>query len=144
MWDHSKSLRLSELWIKGALACWIMLGVSFPFIGQMLLNTEESWGVFMALFYVFSIPLCIVLGCLNRLLVNIKNGDIFVKDNVRQLRRISWSCFWGALILLIGATLNIGIILIAGIMGFFGLLMRVIKNVFSEAIIIKDENDYTI
>ena len=98
----------------------------------------------LALFYIFSVPLCVVFVCLDRLLVNIKKGAIFVEDNVKQLRTISWSCFWGGLILLVGSIWELPLILLSGIMGFFGLLMRVIKNVFSEAIVIKEENDFTV
>ncbi len=82
--------------------------------------------------------------CLNRLLVNIKSGAIFVADNVKELRLISWSCFWGGLILLAASFWDLQLILLSGIMGFFGLLMRVMKNVFSEAITIKEENDFTV
>ena len=143
MWDHSKSLWLSELWVKAALVCWLLLCLALP------LALRAGWlgqvaGVFWLLFYLFSVPLCIVFWCLDRLLVNIKGGEVFAADNIRQLRTISWSCFWGALLLLVGSLWDGRIILLSGIMGFFGLLMRVVKNVFAEAIVIKEENDYTI
>ena len=134
MWNQSKSLRLSEIWIKAALICWITLAIILPFAlryGSQLKFDQYGWPLLF--FYIFSVSLCRVFYCLNRLLVNIKKGAVFVQDNVRQLRSISWCCFWGGVLLLL-----------SGIMGFFGLLMRVIKNVFSEAIIIKEENDFTV
>ena len=145
MWNQSKSLRLSEIWIKTALFCWIILAVALPFAVVYGWHLPLSqYGLALALFYVFSVPLCVVFVCLDRLLVNIKNGAIFVEDNVKQLRTISWSCFWGGVILLAGSVWELQLILLSGIMGFFGLLMRVIKNVFSEAIVIKEENDFTV
>lgn len=145
MWNQSKSLRLSEVWIKAALLCWIVLAAVLPFalVNGWHLQLSQ-FGLALALFYIFSVPLCVVFICLDRLLVNIRNGEIFVWDNVRQLRIISWSCFWGSIVLLIGSLWELQLILLSGIMGFFGLLMRVIKNVFSEAIVIKEENDFTV
>ena len=145
MWNQSKSLGLSEIWIKAALICWITLAIILPFAlryGSQLKFDQYGWPLLF--FYIFSVSLCRVFYCLNRLLVNIKKGAVFVQDNVRQLRSISWCCFWGGVLLLLGSFWNILLILLSGIMGFFGLLMRVIKNVFSEAIIIKEENDFTV
>ena len=145
MWNQSKSLRLSEVWIKAALICWIALAVSLPFALRYGCQLKlGQYGLPLLIFYFFSVPLCLVFYCLNRLLVNIKREAIFIQDNVKQLRLISWCCFWGGLILLLGSFWNVWLVLLSGIMGFFGLLMRVIKNVFSEAIIIKEENDFTV
>lgn len=71
-------------------------------------------------------------------------GIVFANANVAYLRLISWACFFSAVFLLVGACLWPVLILAAGCIGFLGLFVRVIKNMLTEAIGIKEENDFTI
>ena len=81
---------------------------------------------------------------MDKLLANIEQKNVFVQQNVEELRLISWGCFWAALILLGAFWIKVEFILVSGVIGFFGLLMRVMKNMLSAAIELKEENDYTI
>ncbi len=81
---------------------------------------------------------------LNRLLANIGRQEIFVNQNVTCLRVISWCCFGvAAIFLVLGFSRSLGwMITLAA--GFFGLILRVLKNVFELAVEMRKENDYTI
>jgi len=99
---------------------------------------------FLFSFYSLMLPAVTALVCLYRLLLNISKEEIFVKSNVRYLRWISWACYLAALISLISACYYLPFLLLAAGSGFMGLILRVVKNVFAEAIFIKEENDFTI
>jgi O-antigen/teichoic acid export membrane protein len=94
--------------------------------------------------YICCLPTLTALFCLDRLLRNIKNEQVFIRLNVKLLRIISWCCFAVALILLIAAWNYIFLFLLSIMFGLFGLILRVVKNVIEEAVNIKLENDYTI
>ena len=79
-----------------------------------------------------------------RLLLNIGGVYIFVNENVRSLRRISWCCFAVALITGLGGVQYIPFLFIAIAAAFMGLLLRIVKNVMQSAVIIKTENELTI
>lgn len=90
--------------------------------------------------------LCVLLVFLFKLLNNISKKIVFVKENVNMLRLISWCCFIAAAMLFFwGFMCLIEVILLAGFtIGFMGLVLRILKNVFEEAVSIKEESDYTI
>lgn len=148
MWNNSKSLGLTVFCVKAALGLWVV----FAFGAPMLVERYILWShldqglvkLFLVTIYLSYLPIFLILLTLNRLLRNLKKGEVFVGDNVTALRMISWSCFFGAVILLGTGFYHWGFILIAGMVGFFGLLMRVIKNILAEALALKNENDYTI
>ncbi len=78
------------------------------------------------------------------LLFRVKRGLVFSERSVAYIRYISWSVFAEAfLFLLIAPYSLIGIfIFIAAFM--LGMALRVVKNVISEAVQIKIENDFTV
>lgn len=81
---------------------------------------------------------------LYRLLTNIKNDRVFVKENTKCLRRISWECMLAGLALVIFGLWRYFFFGFAFAFVFMGLIMRVLKNVFEKAVEIKSENDFTI
>ena len=98
----------------------------------------------LVLFYIVFLPVLAALYGMERMLRNIQQGVVFANANVAYLRLISWACFFSAVFLLVGACLWPVLILAAGCTGFLGLFVRVIKNMLTEAIMIKEENDFTI
>lgn len=148
MWNFRKSVVLSVICTKLLMILIVLLAISAPFLVDryiFILGKLESITVPL-LFTIYScfIPAMAVLICLNRLLKNIKSNAVFVNENVKLLRRISWCCFAAAFILLVSGFYYI-LFVLAGIAAvFFGLILRVIKNVFEQAIAIKHENDFTI
>lgn len=81
---------------------------------------------------------------LNRLLNNIRRQEIFVEGNVTCLRAISWCCFGIAIIFTVLGFWRSLAWLITFAAVFFGLILRVLKNVFELAVEMRQENDYTI
>lgn len=136
MEKHSSSLMITVIWTRIVLVLWLLLALGIP----ALLEEMQL----IVLFYLVFLPVLVCIGSMDNLLNNIRLGQVFSLDNIRQLRRISWGCFWAALILLLACWMRLEFILISGVIGFFGLLMRVIKNMMSTAILLKEENDYTI
>lgn len=136
VWNHSKSLLLTAWWIRLALLGWLLIAAALPFF-----QLERAM---LVLFYIVFLPVLAALYGMERMLRNIQQGIVFASANVGYLRLISWACFFSAVFLLVGACLWPVLILAAGCIGFLGLFVRVIKNMLTEAIGIKEENDFTI
>lgn len=100
--------------------------------------------LFKACFYPCAVFAYVTLYSLVMLLFNIKKGEIFIGQNVKYLRRISWCCFAVAFITLIGGVLYIPYLFVAVAAAFVGLMLRVVKNVMQNAVQIKAENELTI
>lgn len=82
------------------------------------------------------------LFSLDRLLANIRKKDVFINRNVKHLRVISWCSFAVSVILFISGVYYLLFLLIAVAAAFFGLILRVVKNVIEQAVAIKNENDF--
>lgn len=95
-------------------------------------------------FYLASVFGWICLWALWKLLRNIKAELVFTEENVRQLRIISWCCGFAAAIFIISGSYYPPFILLAVAAAFMMLIVRVIKNVFQQAIEMKSELDLTI
>ena len=98
----------------------------------------------MPIYYCFCIPAYIALISLDRLLAAIKRGEVFTIRNVRYLRILSWCCFAAAFILLISTLTSIVFAVLGIITMFFGIVLRVVKNLFAAAVALQDENNFTI
>jgi hypothetical protein len=102
----------------------------------------------MTLIIVVMLLCCIAalaaLFSLDRLLSNIRKEEVFTEKNVRLLRIISWACFAVAIAMFVGCIASISFFVIAILACFVGLILRVVKNVISAAVALKDENDFTI
>ena len=98
----------------------------------------------LILFGVLFVPLLLAFYGLHKMLSNIQQGIIFSAENTASLRLVSWACFFAAVFLLAAALRWPILIVASGVIGFLGLFVRVIKNMLSEAILLKEENDFTI
>lgn len=152
MWTKTKSLFLSRVL---TLAMSIMLVVYLfivPVIAEWYTVVSEGTGFFEGSIYV---PMCIMLyicgafaiiaaAALHVLLYNIDKERVFIPQNTKCLRIISWAC------MLVGVTFFVfglwrNILWFASFFALFlGLVMRVLKNVFEKAVELKSENDFTI
>ncbi|MDR2296572.1 MAG: DUF2975 domain-containing protein [Clostridiales Family XIII bacterium] len=113
--------------------------------GESLTYGDATGILIPGLYYACCVPALVALFLLDRLLRNIKGGLVFTEGNVRALRAISWCCFAEALILTIAALRLAPILLaVAVVVAFFGLILRVVKNVIDAAVALKSENDFTI
>ena len=71
-------------------------------------------------------------------------GEVFVEENVKALRAISWCCFLVAIVFFAFFFYYILGLILAILAAFAGLVLRVVKNVFAQAVEIKEENDLTV
>lgn len=94
--------------------------------------------------YILDILAYTALPLLYKLLCNIHRSEVFIEANVKYLRLLSWCCFIASFICFILTFFYIPFILLVAGGSFMGLILRIIKNVFTEAIEIKQENEYTI
>lgn len=147
MWCQKKSVILSSVLVKLIFAA-IILAAFFivPFAKWYAAACEkpEIMLPFTIILYASLVPAFIALLMLNRLLSNIKYHHIFINQNVKLLRILSWCCYGVAVLFGIFGFFRIWGFVIAFAAAFFGLILRVIKNVFQEAVHIREENDFTI
>ncbi|HHW21832.1 MAG TPA: DUF2975 domain-containing protein [Clostridiaceae bacterium] len=149
-WNKDKSVMLSRVCIVvfaillaaadiGAywLVSWFM-GVSRTLgglrDGYLLLTTVYSCSVFA----------WILLVNLWKLLANIQRGMPFETSSVNYLRVSSWCCAGVCTICLLSTLYYTPLILVSIASGFMALIVRIIKNVFEQAIAMKTELDYTV
>ena len=148
MWNTNRSVILSCICTKIVILMSILFLCTAPFWVKLYIQytyTEvDMMKPLLCTIYITGIVAMILLFCLNQLLANIKNNNIFTFKNVSLLRIISWCCFATALILLLSGLYYILFLFGAIGAGFFGLILRVVKNVIEQAVIIKTENDFTI
>ena len=140
LWDNSKSLLLTTWWMRIAMVVWCILGIAVPTLFFMRQIPFDILILFCLLFA----PILLAFYGLHKMLSNIQQGLIFSVQNTASLRLVSWACFFAAMFLLIAAFKWPVLIFASGVIGFLGLFVRVIKNMLSEAIVIKEENDFTI
>ena len=158
MWTKSKSATLSLIFTRVLIGLVILLAAVLPFFFSLVgYGSRPDAGLFyigmedsevIALFicaYASFFPAMIALISLDRLLRVVRRGLVFTQESVKYLRTISWCCFVVAIIMLCGwPFISYVLVFVAAAAVFFGLLMRVVKNVIDAACEIKDENDFTI
>lgn len=81
---------------------------------------------------------------LMKMLEHIAKQKMFVEENTRCMRIISWCCFGFAVIWAVMAIWRPISLLISFIAAFAGLIVRVMKNMLAMAIELREENDFTI
>ena len=153
MWSKNKSVVLSIVVcfvFAAVLTAGVLVG---PWAVKQWFQLYRGWEgedlrhmvvLFNACFYPSAVFAYVTLYSLLRLLVNIRQEQVFVKANVRYLQRISWCCFAVALITAIGGVQYLPFWFIAIAAAFVGLMLRVVKNVMENAVEIKAENELTI
>ncbi len=159
MWTKAKSATLSLICTRVLIGIFVVIAAALPFVlsGGLYygLNREEgilyvgmskeSVIALMICAYVSFVFLMIALFALDLLLRNIRKDAVFVQTNVKCLRTISWCCFAIAIVMICGWPFIAYVLAyVAAAAAFFGLLMRVVKNVIETACEIKNENDLTV
>ena len=155
-WTKNKSIVLSKICVFIFAALGILLNIYIqhdikfiireriyiPISEQELLRQYIIFNL-IAL-YLLDILAYTALFLLYRLLCNIHKSQVFITENVKYLRLLSWCCFFVSFIFFILTFFYIPFVLLVVGAAFMALILRVIKNVFTEAIEIKQENEYTI
>lgn len=154
LWNKDKSIVLSRallLLFAAALvlldlaclyACWshryLALRLNAFFSREKVLS-------FTACAWLCSVPGFWLLFSMNHMLKNMQSGSVFTPENVKLPRTVSYCRFAAALICMIFAMAEIiSLSAIAIAAGFVGLIVRIVKNVFEQAIAMKDELDFTV
>lgn len=100
--------------------------------------------VFFCAFYPSAVFAAAILYSLIGLLLSIKKEEVFISQNVRRLKLVSWCCFIIGAITLVAGMFYMPFLFVA-LAGFFvGILLRVLKNVMQGAVELREENDLTI
>ena len=98
----------------------------------------------VAALYLCSVFAWIALWELWKLLCNVQKSEVFIAENVRRLRAVSWCCVGVAAVCFAACFFYVPFLFVAGAAGFMTLIVRIIKNVFEQAIEMKSELDLTI
>lgn len=148
-WNMDRSLRLSRACVYLFMALYAVICISAPWLVRLLIDLRGSelaphYALFLISIYACAVPAALALRDLHILLRNIARGEVFVQQNIAVLRGLSWYCIAAGLICAASSLYYMPFLLIAVAGAFIGLILRVVKNVFAEAVKIKQENDFTI
>ena len=95
-------------------------------------------------FYCCAVVVLLALWNMDRLLCNIRQGAVFVAENVRRIRAVQWCCGGVALICGPAAFCYYPLVFMTVVMGFLCLVVSVVCRVMDAAVTIREENDLTI
>lgn len=154
LWNKDKSIVLSRVLLlvfAAAMAAldggclYVALSRQPPAVRLAALFPRRQVVLFTVCAWVCSVPGVWLLCCMDRLLRNLRGSRVFVPENVRLLRRVSYCCFAAALVSALCAGWGIpSLFAITVAAGFVGLIVRIVKNVFEQSIAMKDELDFTV
>ena len=148
MWNKPRSILLSFILVRVLFLLAVASIFTLPWLVDVYINfSKKDTGIstpLLVTLYCCLVPAFGVLICLDRILLNIRKGLVFVAQNVQYLRILSWCCFAFSLICLLSGYYYVLFLLIGFAAAFFGLILRVLKNVFEQAVELKEESDFTV
>ena len=97
-----------------------------------------------AAFYVCAVIVFFALWQMEKLLKNLLNRQVFLRENVSRVRRIRWCCAGVSLVCLPAALIYYPLAFLVIIMAFLCLVITVVCRVLDEAVSLREENDLTI
>ena len=95
-------------------------------------------------FYACAGVILLALWQMDRLLLSIGRGAVFIPENVRRIRNIRLCCLLVGLICVPVALVYYPLLFIVLIMGFLSLVVGVVQQTMAAAVAIREENDLTI
>ncbi len=144
--DKSAVVSLITLYLLGGLL--VALALTAPCLTKTFIEhfdrPESIYLPVVTTFYCIFPFAAGVIVCLSRLLKNIMRENVFIGANVKLLRTISILLFIAALIFAFAGYMYMPFYLLAICAFFIVLIVRVVKNCFAAAVLIKEENDMTI
>lgn len=153
MWNQDRSLTLSIGIVRALLVCIPVLAICAPWMVRWydLSNIDKIGLVDGPVFVPLLICLYAAAVCgevcvifLMKLLHNVRSEKVFIRDNCKYLRIISWCCLLAAIPFFAFGFWRFISFVVAAAAAFFGIVLRVLKNVFEQAVALQEENDYTI
>lgn len=148
MWSKPRSLLLSRIMVYVFYAALIAAVATLPWLLKWYFNyMHKDVTILLPLMLGLWASAAAAFGalfCLDKLLRNIARGETFVHQNVTLLRLLSWCCFAVAILFIVFCFYYLLGAVISVLAAFAGLIVRVIKNVFSQAVELQTENDLTV
>ena len=147
-WSKDRSIALS----RGCVVLFMILLASLDigcywavkwFVGLRLMNWQYVF-LMMLTIYLCSGFGWVLLVRLGQLLNNIRMQLVFDLRNVKLLRQVSWCCVGAGAVCLVSCLYYLPFIAVAIAAGFMALIVRIVKNIFQQAIDMKAELDLTI
>ena len=147
-WNKDKSIVLSQFCVCAFGLLLAVLDVfGYWLVGFFIRLRSMNWqleAVILAAVYVCSVFAWIVLWRMWKLLGNIKAGRVFIPENIRHMRTVSWCCAAVALACLLAGLAYLPFFICAMAAAFMALIVRIVKNAFQQALLMKDELDFTV
>jgi len=147
-WTRDQSITLSRVCVGLFAAVLLALDAGCYWLAKWFVQTRffqwQRGVLLMVTIYLGSVLAWLTLVRLWQLLGNLRRGEVFVDGNVRHLRAVSWCCLWAAALCLASAAYYLPFAFVAVAAAFMGLIVRIVKNVFQQAIAMKSELDLTI
>ena len=81
---------------------------------------------------------------MEKLMKNILAQQIFIRENVRRVRRVQVCCGIVAAVCVVDVVFALPMLLFGAIMGFLCLVVSVVASVLDAAVALQEENDLTI
>mgnify|MGYP004502588473 FL=1 len=148
MTKEKRSIAITSVLIKIAIvlctAALFLMPYAAKMYEQISFQRDNVTVPLLITFYVCAAFGFVILFVLNKLIKNIGSEKVFINENVKLLKILSYCCFAIAVVTLIFARFRILVFVITFAAAFIGLILRVIKNCFTEAIRLREENDFTI
>lgn len=123
---------------------WAIWPLTALFREKLPLFNQTDACLLIACLYLCNVPGFLLLWSMEKLLKNLRDGRVFVEDNVSLLRRIARCCYAACLLCLALCPRIYLLGFVAAAAGFMGLMVRIVRNVFAQAIPMRDELDLTV
>ena len=155
LWNSKRSIILTKFCILALM----LVSVIMMFCGKYLISrfliltggarinisNEFSFYIITFISYILGIIALLTLFCMLRFTINLEKDLVFVPQNIKWLRFISYGCLSAGLLLIITTVVYHKLFLVLSLAALFMMLIvRVIKNAFEQAIEMKEELDLTI
>ena len=147
-WSKNSSIALSRACVVLFMILLAALDIgcywAVGWFARLRLMNRDSVFLMMATIYLCSGFGWVLLVRLWQLLQNIRAQLVFDARNVRLLRQVSWCCVGAGAVCLVSCLYYLPFIAVAIAAGFMALIVRIVKNIFQQAIDMKSELDLTI
>lgn len=151
MWNKDKSILLSLVIVRALYVIIAGCCVAAPFMAGYYDRTvvlpqggEPLYVPLLITLYSLVPPAVAAVISLDRLLCNIRRGQPFIAQNVTLLRVLSWCCFAVAVLFVWFSCMKPFGFTVVFAAAFFGVILRVVKNCFQQAVALREENDLTV
>jgi len=144
-WNRHKSVMLSKVFVVFFAA--MILAMYGYCIFRIFVPAPYQIAEFSAIKIIIcicSIPAWAALYGIWQILKRMQSTTVFSRENVRSMRLISWCCMMVAVICFFSAAAFPMLLLVSSAAAFMGLIVRIVKDAFQQALEMKDELDYTV